>query len=60
MVSTHITGNINKLIIGINNKMTHQVGLFNIFKSTIALYTGIIASQDFLPAFTYNFHVPAK
>ena len=42
------------------SKIVYQVGLFIIFIKTIALYTGIAASHDFLPAFSYNFQVPAK
>ena len=59
-VSTQITGNIIRLITGRNNKITHQVGLLIIFIRIMQLYIGIKASQNFLPANIYNFHVPKK
>ena len=59
-VSTQTAGNTIRLITGIKSKRVHQLGLFMIFIKTIALYTGIAASQLFLPAATYNFHVPIK
>ena len=34
IVSIQTTGNINKFIIGINNKTIHQAGLFIIFINT--------------------------
>ena len=51
MVSIQITGNINKLTTGINSKRIHHLGRLIIFIKTIPLYTGIIASHAFLPAF---------
>ncbi len=59
-VSIQTIGNIKRFIIGINNKTTHHFGLLMICIKTIALYTGTIASQGFLPALTYNFQVPKK
>ena len=56
-VSIQITGKINKLITGKNTKNIHHFGRFMICIKTIPLYTGTKASQAFLPAFTYNFHV---
>jgi hypothetical protein len=57
-VSTQTTGNMIKLIIGINNKTVHHVGRLMIFINTMELYIGTKASHLFLPAFSYNFHVP--
>ena len=49
-VSTQTTGNIIKLIIGMKSNKVHHVGRLIIFINTIELYTGIAASQLFLPA----------
>jgi hypothetical protein len=59
-VSTQITGNMIRLIMGMKSKIVHQVGRPIIFIKTMALYTGIAASQRFLPAASYNFQVPKK
>jgi hypothetical protein len=50
MVSTQITGNIRRLIMGMKRSITHHLGLLIICINTMALYTGIAASQGFLPA----------